>query len=140
MYVHNLLRTNCAGALHDKELFIIEGSPTAETGAQLRDNPEEREKGAKCAKKKHQLRHCEITGTSNLVDELQQQEHRPPSQVLHLRYFHSFCTVCTIQPVVAQRRACPNRSKNLANLRSSAQFALCVPVSVKQLKYPPLGQ
>ena len=31
-------------ALDDEELFIIEGSPTAKTGAQLRDNPEEREK------------------------------------------------------------------------------------------------
>ena len=37
-------------ALDDEELFIIEGSPTAETAARLRDNPEEREKGAKCAK------------------------------------------------------------------------------------------
>ena len=36
-------------ALDDEELFIIEGSPAA-TGAQLQDNPEEREKCAKCAK------------------------------------------------------------------------------------------
>ena len=31
-------------ALDDEELFIIEGSPTAKTGAQLRDDLEEREK------------------------------------------------------------------------------------------------
>ena len=37
-------------ALDDEELFIIEGSPAA-TGAQLRDNPEEREKCGKNRKK-----------------------------------------------------------------------------------------
>ena len=36
--------------LDDEELFVIEGSP-ASTGAQLRDNPEEREKCGKTAKK-----------------------------------------------------------------------------------------
>ena len=36
--------TNCAGALDDEELFVIEGS---KTGAQLRDNPEERENAEK---------------------------------------------------------------------------------------------
>ena len=38
-------------ALDDEELFIIEGSPTAKTGAQLRDNPEEREECGKTEKK-----------------------------------------------------------------------------------------
>ena len=42
------------GALHDEELFVIEGS---KTGAQLRDNPEEREKCGKKAKKKTLHRH-----------------------------------------------------------------------------------
>ena len=38
-------------SLDDEELFIIEGSPTANTGAQLRDNPEEREKWPKKTEK-----------------------------------------------------------------------------------------
>ena len=37
-------------ALDNEELIFIEGSPTAETGAQLRDNREEREKCGKALK------------------------------------------------------------------------------------------
>ena len=99
-------------ALDDEELFIIEGSPTAETGAQLRDNPEEREKGAKCAKKPISSVTARSQGHPTLSMNCNSRNIDHPVRVLHLRYFHSFCTVCTIQPVVAQQRACPNHSKN----------------------------
>ena len=128
-------------ALDDEELFIIEGSPTA-TGTQLRDNPEEREKCAKCGKRPFNSVTARSQGRPTLSMNCNSGNIDHPVRVLHLRYFHSFLHCLNHSPVVGTPTACQQLSKNCTWRISGLlpQFALCVPVSVKQLKYPPLGR
>ena len=124
-------------ALDDEELFIIEGSPAA-TGAQLRDNPEEREKCGKTAKKKkpsltslrnhRDVQTLSMNCNSGIIDH--------PVRVLHLRYFHSFLHCQTQAPVVVQQRVSqPVQEQHLCELNGLWHSLHCVPVSVKQLHH-----
>ena len=98
-------------ALDDEELFTIEGSPAA-TGAQLRDNPEEREKCAKCAKKPFNSVTARSQGRPTLSMNCNSGNIDHPVRVLHLRYFHSFLHCLNHSPVVGTPTACQQLSKN----------------------------
>ena len=127
-------------ALDDEELFIIEGSPAA-TGAQLWDNPEEREKCGKMRKKAlHMTSPCRRSeavarpngfvgnsGTSCMT--AGNIDH--PVRVLHLRYFSSFlhCPDHQAPVVVQQRVSQPVKEMHLKNLDGLLHSLHCVPVS-----------
>ena len=101
-------------ALDDEELFIIEGSP-AETGAQLRDNPEEREKWPQKAEKPLHHRGLPSCDWPSSDDELNlrhpqparrpaQQGHRSPCQSTATAGLPQFSTLSNQAPVVVQQR------------------------------------
>ena len=149
--------------VHSSLKFIVQepsmaknSSPSRapKTGAQLRDDPEERENAqpyiattkpstmppvsatgmSTSSGDELSLRHlqretrrrCISTGTSITVDELRKQGHRPPCQHSNCGNSTVFCTVVTQAPVAVQQRASQPcpRTTPVGSRRSSAQFAL----------------
>ena len=123
-------------ALDDEELFIIEGSPAA-TGAQLRDNREEREKCGKTAKKPFNDVTAKSQGRPTLSMNCNSKNTDHPVRVLHLRYFHSFlhCLHHTACRCTTTGVSQPIQELHLKNHDGLLHSLHCVPVSVKQLHH-----